>query len=510
MQYIKRLAALGLVLCMALGIFGCGTSSDSQPAPLNTEFPGQSVDFTFAPTPSDKLTLSAEGGAAVLETVNAQQAQYTYAHLYHMDEVKTRLQFDASVENHQYSALNPQGKLDGGHLVTLVKANNTAYLAEHTFGYKEVEEDYLREICNFIVLVTENMRDQYPDIDWDRVLCNLGNLKILYNTGMLSFAQVSNDMVLSISKNNTQIVLNLKGRNSFSQVLVHELMHVVQLGCACETIENCDRRAGIAIYWDDFESNTADWTWLVEGSAERHMCKLTGGPAVSYQYKMDYICSFTMSLLLRSDVQADTMENLCFQDDPQLLFDAFGCQSEEERDEVLRLMITMNILQMQPDSFYREYEKTYGVNPKNDDAAMDQISYGLKPAVCITLAKEFYVNLVAYLQNNQMPANDLFCLLRLFEGHINQHLGYHVASRAQINAPFLAAYREMRNALFAVLSQETGMDVAAMFDAYEISHGENTINGEFAALPETKRTFLLERAQWQSEQNALGTKVPNS
>ena len=504
---MKRIFALLLVCLLVVGLAGCAKKTQTRP-PLQTELPGSAVTYTFAPGTSETVTLSPEGVVLVTQTVEAQVAEYPYRDLYDLDQVEKRLDFDATVTEHSASALNAAGVLDSSHLNTLVHENNGAFMADKPFGYSLVEDDYIAELCDFIVLVMSRMQKDYPDLDWDRIYCNLGNLKILYDTGMLSFAQVNADMVLSLSKNNTQIVLQLKGENSFSQVMTHELIHVMQIGCLCERIENCERRAGIAVYWEDFDLNTGDWTWLVEGSAERHMCRLTGGPAVSYQYKIDYICSFTMALLLREEVAADTMENLCFQPDPQLLFDAFGCRTQEERRTVIELMTTVNVLQMQPAGFYRAYEKAYGVNPKNDDEAMNQISYALKPAVCITLAKEFYVNLLTWLQAESVPANDLFCMLALFEGHLNQHLGYNVESRAQINAPFLEAYGAMRAALFAQLEAETGLDITGMFDAYEISAGENAISGEFAMLPETKRTFLLERAQWQAEQNGLGTCVP--
>lgn len=503
---MKRILAVLLIFTLILPLLGCGKKKYPRPQ-LDARFPGQQIDFTFTPQESDTVSLSPELAAQILAAVDAQKADFPYVELYDLDEIRARLDFDAAVTAHSHDGRNA-GKPDGAHLTTLVKANNEAFLATKPFGFQPVEEDYLRELCDFIVIATEKMMQLQPDLDWDRVWCNLGNLKILYNTGMLSFAQVNEDMILSISKNNTQIVLTLKGENSFSQVLVHELMHIIQLGCTCETIENCRRRAGISIYWEDFPLNSGDWTWLVEGSAERHMCKLTGGPAVSYQYKIDYICSFTMALLLREDVQADTMENLCFRDDPQALFDAFGCQTPEERDQVILLMTAMNILQMQPDAFYREYEKAYGVNPKTDEAAMDQISYGLKPAVCITLAKEFYVNLVSYLKEHEMPVSDIFCLLSLFEGHLNQHLGYGVESRAQINAPFFTAYRAMRSAFLEILSRQTGRDMMTEYISYNISAGENAIFGDFSYLSEEKRQFLLERAQWQKDQAALGTKVP--
>lgn len=99
---------------------------------------------------------------------------------------------------------------------------------------------------------------------------------------MLSYAEVSKDMVLSISKNNTEIVLNMKDENGLRNVLVHETMHIIQLGCECEDIDHCERRAGISVYWDGFTLNTTDWTWFVEGSAERNMCNLTGEDATTY------------------------------------------------------------------------------------------------------------------------------------------------------------------------------------------------------------------------------------
>lgn len=446
----------------------------------------------------------------MLATIAQVQPNYEHEDFYQLDEVKKRLDFDASVEQHQYSALNATGDLDATHLAQLVKENNEAFLATKPFGYKPVEADYIDELCGFIVKVIDTMAEKYPDVDWPRVYCNLGNLKILYDTGMLSYAQVSQEMILSISKNNTEIVLNMKGTDGFGRVLTHEIMHIIQIGCVCEHVENCGRRAGIAMYWDDFVLNTTDWTWMVEGSAERHMCALTGGEAVSYQYKMDYLCSLSMSVLLRDPVKADTMETLCFYDDPQLLFDAFGCETEEQKDELLNMMITLQILQMQPKSFHLTYQEKTGVDLLADAEAMDQFSYSLKPAVCVTLAREFYENLAAFLRDNPLTCNDLFFLINLFEGHLNQHLTYGNPSKAEINRPFTEAYTAIRLALFSALEKDNpGLELTKLYAGYDIdAGGEGVLNAELGVLPAEKREFLAERAQWQGELKGLGVKVP--
>ena len=270
----KRIYQIVALLIAVSLCYGCSSGGSSAKRPqLNADFSQQQAStFSFSAGPSETLHLSERGASSVLAAVSQVQTEYPYQELYQLEEVKRRLDFDTTVADHQFSALNTDGKLEVSCLAAVVRENNDAFLATKPFGYKSVEEDYISDLCDFIVKTVNTMVEKYPDIDWPRVYCNLGNLKILYDTGMLSYAEVSPEMILSISKNNTQIVLTMKGQDGFSRVLTHEIMHIIQIGCACEQIENCGRRAGIAVYWDDFTMNTTDWTWMVEGSAERQMC----------------------------------------------------------------------------------------------------------------------------------------------------------------------------------------------------------------------------------------------
>lgn len=507
---MRKIFCWVLLAVILISLCGCGVEKASKRPSLQLNPPQETQPlFTFDGETSQTLTLSPEGAQTVLSAVDSQKADYFLSDLYQLEEVKRRLSFDASVSSHSASALNAEGQLEGSHLAALVAENNEAFLATKPFGFKPVEQDYIAQLCDFIVQVVTLTAEKYPEVDWSRVYCNLGNLKILYDTGMLSYAQVTSQMVLAISKNNTEIVLNMKGADGFSRVLTHETMHIIQMGCPCEQIENCSRRAGISTYWEDFTLNTTDWTWMVEGAAERHMCALTGGKAVSYQYKMDYLCSLTMSVLLREQVNADTMEVMTFHTDPELLFSAFGAETEARREEVLNMMITLQVLQMQPTAFLAAYKENTGIDLQADTDAMDQFCYSLKPAICVTLTKEFYRNLTAYLQQNPTTVNDLFFLLSLFEGHLNQHLQYKNESKAELNAPFFETYNALRNGLFAALEAENGItDLAALYEDYDISVSNTGLNASLTDLPEQKRRFLAERAQWQAELNALGQKVP--
>ena len=505
---MKRMIAMCLAALMLLSLAACGKEKIEVPE-LDTDFTGRQVTYTFADNPAEYIMLSADGAAAVLETVASVQPDYTDKDLYQLGEVKSRLHFDASVENHAHNALDSAGNLTAAHLAELVKANNEAFLAEKPFGFENVkDEEYILGLCTVIVDTVNVMHELYPDIDWQRVYCNLGNLKILYDVGMLSYAQVNDKLVLAISKHNTSIVLNLKGEDAFRNVLVHETMHLIQIGCTCEQIENCTRRCGICIYWEDFKLNTTDWGWMFEGAAERNMCNLTGGKATTYQYKMDYLCSFTLSTMLREETQADTMETLHFYDDPERLFDAFGCETEEEREELLCAVIALNTFQMQPERFMDAYAEKYGMDLRQDEDAMNDFCYRTKIPVCTTLAREFFTNLTAYLQTEDVTTDDLFFLLNLFEGHMNQHLNFSVEYKKSINAPFVESYTTMRQALFDALETDhPELDFDTMYAEYQILDDENKLNASWTSLPTAKRRFLAERAQWQDELGALGVKI---
>lgn len=508
---LKRIVLPILIICLPLSLCACGDTGKTHQLPqFSTDFSAPETNpYTFSARESELLYISPETCQAVLQ-ITGQPTDYPYGDLYEMDEVRARLNFDASVENHQYSALDAAGKLTGESLAQCVKVNNDAFMADKPFGYETISENDILRISNFIADIVSRMEASHPEIDRERVACNLGNLKILCKTGMLSYAQVNEKMVLCLSGLSANIANVLEGENGYSRILVHEIIHILQMGCTCEQIENCSRRAGICCYYDDSALNLGDWTWMVEGSAERHMCRLTGSGAVSYQYKMDYLCSMTMAILLRPEVQADTIENLSFQSDPELLFDAFGCETAAERDELIRLMITMQILQMQPEAFYYEYQKKTGIDLKADEETQNQFSYSLKPAVCITLAKEFYENLVDYMTQNRLSANDLFCLIYLFEGHLNQHLDYNKPETETCNQPFFDCYRQLRDTFLTGLQKDNpGLDIQNLYNSYSIlSDGEHTLNGNWSGLPEEKREFLLERAAWQADLLELGVTVP--
>ncbi len=507
---IRIISLILSLICMFSVLSGCA-NQEKKPPSLDEKMKERVFDLEWDGEACEKnASLTKEKADELFKLIDSIENEYPYAHLYETDKALERLSFDSSVEEHKHSATDKSGKLTASALVESVKKNNEDFLASKPFGYKNVEDSYLKELCTLIIETIEKVLTKYPDIDKKRVYCNLGNLKILYDTGMLDFAQVTDKWVLAVNNLTASMAQTLKGEGAYRNTIIHESMHIIQIGCECEEIgENAGRRCGICVYWDDWDLNSADWGWFFEASAERNASNLTNADPMTYTYWVDYLCSFDMAVILDKDNSADVMETVCFYDDPEILFSAFGIETDEEKKELINALVTINVLQTSPEAFLKAYEAEYGKRPDEDEKELELYRYSLKPCVTVTLAKRYYKNLIQLLTESEVSVTDLCFLINAFESQINQHLSYSKKEIAEINEHFFSRYIQMRNALFGAIGECNGdVDMNKEYSEYDMcAKGKTKLNAALAFLSEEKRRFFLERCQWQYNMDSIGVKV---
>ena len=92
------------------------------------------------------------------------------------------------------------------------------------------------------------------------------------------------------------------------------------------------------------------------------------------------------------------------------------------------------------------------------------------------------------------------------------YLDYGKQEKAQYNKPFMDFYGQLRDTFLTGLQGDNPqLDIRGLYDGYNIlSDGVHGLNGDWSGLPEEKREFLLERAQWQADLLALGVTVPQT
>lgn len=497
---MKKIIAIALSLIMIISLVACGKREAKYNLTFSTREKEIGVKLMSEDTFS-KITLSENDAKEIKSMIKNIKVNFPYSDLYKTEECYNRLKTNPTVEQHNLSALDESGKLDANHLLSIVKKNNEEYFADMTYGtvgLESPEEEYLLEICRLIVDTINELRKKQPNIDYDRVYCNLGNLKIMYKKGMVDNAQVTSDMVMNISPNMFQIVNLMSNENGCRNVVIHEIMHIVQIGCPCEAIEHCTRRCGISYRWDDFDFNTSDFGWFFEGSAERSMCNLTGDKLFTYEYMINYVCSLNLCTLLNEDNPANYAETISFYDDAEMLYDMFGCETQEETFEILNMMIAINIIQMQPEELLEAYASQYNLNIE-EQAVKDGLNCTLKPAIVTVFTKYFYNNLVSVLnKENDITVNDLCFIIALFEATLDNHIKYTNEKYNQYNTDFLGTYKSVRNALFEKINIDDGSDISAIYSQYNIFNNEDkkTVNASLKWNTDEKNLFMLERVEY--------------
>lgn len=416
-----------------------------------------------------------------------QSVSYGYDELFNYHEALSRIKSGLTVDNHTHSALDQNGNLTEEHLFEIVKENNKEYLAEKSSLLKDVEDDLLHRICEIVVETVNDILEQNPEIDRERVYCNLGNLKVVDKSSALDFAAVEPGMVLHINSNTTKMAEIMTSSNMYS-VLVHESMHIIQFGCECEQIEGCDRRCGLAYAYTDEQQDYSDWMWLSEGSAERMTCLYSNIEPMTYKNLVNYILSLDLAIILKNDVPANYVETISFYNDLDRLFKPFDAKSEEEKKEIYQMIYALEIMQMEPSDVKEAYQQIYGV--EWNDKIRDDINNKLKRPIVQTLTKRFYYNLADAIMNNSLTKNDVLFLLNLFESTINYHLLLNNSNHDHYNQEFAEWYSTVQSVFFDTL-ENVSLEDYENYQAYD--QNTKTICAGMQWLNEAKQTFLIEK-----------------
>ncbi len=419
--------------------------------------------------------------------INNVPVEYGYDELFNYEKAMQGMRVEHTVEKHAYSALDADGVLTKENLYDTVLKNNEIYLESVVKAVvKELDKKLILQICEIIVDVVNDMLEKYPDIDKERVYCNLGNLKIVEKVSALDYGAIEPGMVLHVNRN-TATLLKYKDTANMYNVIVHETMHILQFGCTCESIEGCERRFGPSHAYEDWKQDYADWTWLGEGSAERMACVYMGVEPMTYTNHVNYILTCDLVNALRDDIPAGYIESLYFYDDVDKLFYAFDAETEEEKQEVYKMIYSLELMQMEPQDLIEAYENIY--HTEWTEEVSGDVFNKVKRPILKTITKKFFDNLAEVIMTEQVTKNDLMFLLNLYESTMNQHLLLDNAKYNQYNAEFVAWYKEYRKMLFDAFENLT----LAEYQEHVAGDGVNSIYASFEWMSPEKKGLLVEK-----------------
>lgn len=492
MKYLIKIISLLTVLSTVCITFSsCGKKSGFSEESLAVRENTLTHSYTFdSDNSSRELSFDTDMLNNFVSAVKALNIDYGYDEMFNYQKAMEGMNADFTVERHKNSALDENGILTKEHLLEIVNKNTADYLNSVATGiiHKIDDRDFLLRICEIIVQATNDILNQYPEIDKARVYCNLGNLKIVEKKSALDFAAVEPGMILHLNGNTAQIADIMEGKSMYS-VIVHETMHIIQYGCSCEPDKSCIRRCGFARAHSEWEQDYSDWMWLEEASAERMACLYSDVQPMTYENMVKYLTTLDFVTMLQNDVPADYLEVLSFFGDSNKLFELFGCENERDRKEIYRLIYALEMMQMKPDDVKDAYKKNYGV--ELSDSVADDFNLKIKRPILQTATKLFYINLAHTVLSGALSENDLFFLINLYESTLNYHLCFDMEKYDSYNAEFLKWYKQIKESFWPCFSNADENEYAT----YNIIKAGSILNAGMNRLDSGKKIFLADKYQ---------------
>lgn len=413
-------------------------------------------DFTFV---SDK------DNSVFNEYLDGFSNDYSFDELYNTKNVLDKYEknkFSANGVVHSRDLFKGKGKVDVSELYKSVLENNENYLkTEKKYIYENLSKRETKKICGIIADTVNTYIDKHPDIDLNELSCYLGNLKILANYVPFN-AGVTNDGCLFISPNTLR---SLQRKNNdidtYTNTIMHESVHLIQSPCLDVEEANPGKNVGISYKYDDVDINPLDFNWLYEGGAEKCVTNLTGDNPLVYESEIDYINTLNLVSILKDDISHQHNEEISFYKDLEMLFDEFDCESKQEKEELINMMMSINVNEMTPTGFSEKYEEKYGVKFDSDTKSI------IRAEIMTTLTKYFYRNLSNKLSDKKIPLEDVFYLIKVFESDINSYINFNSSNYYEYNKEFMDNYVEIQNEFFYSLSRNGKMNIASSFEDYE-------------------------------------------
>lgn len=421
---------------------------------------------------------------------------YDYENLYNIEAALNeynKLVFNDK-HSHSIDITNPN------ELLNVILKNNEEYKKNEVMSlYKDLSNEELLSLCKLIVKTVNDFLNDNPDISKERISCVLSDLKVFNTSFTMSIAYVTGDNIMALSPNMLNFVELLDTEKTDS--IIHEIVHLLQKGCNCdyEKNSNLSHNYGFSYNFKNLKINSLDYSWLYEASAEKNMSNYTGHNPLTYQYKIGYLESLSLVNLLNDNFKVNDTERLTFKKNLDCLFESFNVKTDKEKNEVLKLMYSIEVMQMEPKEFYEALEKITGKTP-DDESYLEDVCFRLKASVCGTLTKFFYRNLANSISNKNLTLQDVFYLISLFENDINSHIHYDLKERMEYNEVFMDNYISIQNTFFHYLAKSLNIDqssVEELFNNYtskiKDSNGNVTDNYDLSFLSEEKREYLKSR-----------------
>ena len=265
-------------------------------------------------------------------------------------------------------------------------------------------------------------------------------------------------------------LLKSKDNDFYKQTIEHEVYHFIQSNSLNE-IKNTEikNRFGFTYEYKDAKINPFAWNWFYEGAAEYLTCNRNNtNESNVYESVIKDFDTIKVCTLLMPQNDTASFENLSLSNDINDLFNYFGCQTRQEKIEILNMMYSLNIkhnLGLSCENFYDTYENVYGKTISSSNLRRE-----LNDDIAQTQTKYFYKSLANALINKNVKVEEIFGMISVFENEISRSIWYN--SNQSSLTEFYQTYDKIQTDFFQLIAESLGIKVEDVQEAYNAYNNE--------------------------------------
>ena len=448
------------------------------------------AECVYEDVPTD---ITKEAYDAFMTFLDGVDVIYEYEPYYKIPEAHAEEAKYADVRKEQCSRFSEPvcdiGEIPSTELLTeMIEANSADYIAEHPV-YDVLDA---AERATIIRIIHEMVKDNYAlfsEVDKRRIYSLLTDISIV---GIDSLDFTRNDLRKPYNARVLEdgtIIIDLKSITTYlsdpiarEKTYEHEIWHLFQRMCPSAKEEGY-YQIGPCQYFDALEVNPLHWNWLYEAAAEKKVMTHYGAsePLV-YKNMIGYLKSLDLVTMLRDGgaYGERCIENATLTVDYEKMFDLLGAVTDREKNEIICLLYSIDIVQNNRDDF----EKALNNGELLPADERQQVKRRLKEPICLSLTKLFYRNLAERVLCDEVSLQDVFYLINAFEEDINLHMYYD--ERAEDYAAFIREYTAIQDGFFGSLVKDGNADAGS--GTAEENAGFNAIIEEFGTYAMAIRT----------------------
>lgn len=406
-------------------------------------------------------------------SINAIKTEYAYSDLYDVEAAYNKYQ---EMEYYDASSIIPSltfyhdNKIDANTLYNVILDNNKQYLLDNEFStYEEMDSDFIKHVCEIIAsTINKELETNTFSTNLDDLLLNLNDLKI-FKSLTLTNAYITDDNCLTFSPTGIDAMESITGYDFVQDIIIsHETEHLIQkLSTETREKQKITRGYGYNVEFEDLEVNSLYHNWLIEASAENLATDLYDVDPITYKTKVGYLNSLTFTQILKNDFKVRDIERLTQQQSLSKVFDTFGCDSDDEKIELLNLLAAINILQEEPEDFMNLYKEKILNKADITESELVDLKVNLKNGICTTLSKYFYENLASKIYEDGLDARDIYALISIFEMDLGGHISYFDQNGYEARREFFENYVTIQDQFFDIMGQSLGYSGEKIEKSYQ-------------------------------------------